>query len=255
VRRVSRSGAPSFKGLKNLCWLRARQLSKLASALSVSWVERREIIFDEGSSPDTAYILLSGVARITCRNRKGRRVVLTVLAPGMILSFPPPVIGIDYNFRCEAVTSCQIGTIDWSVFVEICLGARSTDFKRMAANYVGRWDLVQLRCSNFMSCTLAERLALILLELSDDFGVRDALGARLTITARHKTLAELLGASRPRVSEHLMEFEHKRLIVRRNRQLIVRRDRLESFLLQTRSRNRDEGDSKIGAFGAENVHP
>jgi hypothetical protein len=43
---------------------------------------------------------------------------------------------------------------------------RSVEFKRMAANYVGRWDLVQLRCSNFMSCTLAERLALVLLELS-----------------------------------------------------------------------------------------
>ena len=151
----------------------------------------------------------------------------------MIPSFPQPVVGINYNFHCEAVTNCQVGTIDWGVFVEICLGAGSANFKRLAANYVGRWDAVQLRCSNFMSCTLAERLALILLELSDDFGVRDILGMRLTVNARHKELAELLGASRPRVSEHLMEFEHKGFIVRKNRQLIVKRDRLESFLLQT----------------------
>ena len=244
MRRVSRLGIPSLKGIKNFCWLRAPQLSKLAKALSVSWAEKREIVFDEGSSPDTAYILLSGVARITYRNRKGHRAVLTMLAPGMIPSFPPPVIGINYNFRCEAVTNCQVGTIDWGVLVEICLGAGSADFKRLATNYVGRWDLVELRCSNFMSCTLAERLALILLELGDDFGVRHALGMRLTVRVRHKDLAEMLGASRPRVSEHLMEFEHKRFIVQRNRQLIVKRGRLESFLLQTHSRYRDSAGSQ-----------
>jgi hypothetical protein len=49
--------------------------------LSASWVDERGIIFDEKSSPDTAYILLSGVARITCRNRNGRRAVVLMLAP------------------------------------------------------------------------------------------------------------------------------------------------------------------------------
>ena len=239
MRRASGLGDPNLKELKNLSWLTAPQLSKLTKALSATWVDKRGIIFDEESSRDTAYILLSGVARITCRNRKGRRVQVIVLSPGMIPSFPQPVVGINYNFRCEATTNCQVGAIGWELFIKICLGVRSADFKQLVANYVGRWHAVQLRCSNFMSFTLEERVALILLELSDDFGVRDALGMRLTVKARQKDLAELLGASRPRVSEHLMEFEHKGFIVRKNRQLIVRRDRLEKFLLQTPSNSRD----------------
>ena len=52
------------------------------------------------------------------------------------------------------------------------------------------------------------------------------------VPATHKDLAELVGASRPRVTEYLTSFEHKHLIVRDGRQLIVRRDRLESFLAQ-----------------------
>jgi len=219
-----------LKGLKNISWLTPRQLNKVAGALSVNPTEKRGQIFDEKDNSDCCYILLSGVARITCRNRKGRRAVVVMLAPGMIPSFPLPVVGISYNFRCEAVTNCQVGTIDWGVFVGICLGIGSADFKRLAANYVGRWDLVQLRCSNFMGCSLAERLALILLELSETFGVRDAAGTRLTVPARHKDLAELAGASRPRVTEHLTEFERKRLIIRSKRQVIVKRDRLEDFL-------------------------
>ena len=102
----------------------------------------------------------------------------------------------------------------------------------MAASYSGRWDLVQLRCANFMSCTLEERVALILLELSENFGVLDKQGVRLTVAARHQDFAELVGASRPRVTEYLALFEREHLIVRDGRQLIVRRDRLESFLAQ-----------------------
>lgn len=218
-------------GLKNISWLTARQLSKLAAALSMSPVQKRGIIFNDKGSPDSAYFLLAGIACLTCRNRKGHRAVVMMLAPGMIPCLPPSVLGINYNFRCEAVTDCQIGIVGLERLLEISLGqVASTHFKLMAANYIGQWDLVQLRCSNFMSCTLAERLALLLLELSERFGVRHALGTRLTVKARHRELADLLAASRPRVSEHLMEFESKNLITRRNRQFIVRRDRLESFL-------------------------
>ena len=136
---------------------------------------------------------------------------MSLLGPGMIPSFPSPVFGINHSFRCEAVTDCHVGTIDWDVFVGICLGTGSANFKRLAANYIGRWDLMQLRRSNFVICTLEERLALILLELSDHFGIRDAEGMLLAVPARHKDLAELAGGSRPRITEHLKEFDHKGL--------------------------------------------
>jgi CRP-like cAMP-binding protein len=229
----SSSGTRRLRGLKNISWLTARQLDKLSNALTVSTVEKRGIIIDEKHSHDTAYILLAGVARITCRNRKGLRTLVIMVAPGMIPGFPPPVAGISYNFRCEAVTVCRVGAIELEAFVEISLGVASEDFKRMAASYQGRWDLVQLRCANFMGCTLEERLALILLELAENFGIPDPKGIRLTLPARHRDLAELVGASRPRITEHLITFERRHLISRNSRQLVINRDRLEGFLAQT----------------------
>ena len=233
MRGVRASGTGNLQGLKNIAWLTAHQLERLSAALTVSTMEKRAIIFDENNSPDFACILLRGVARITCRNRKGQRRLVTMVAPGLIPGFPPPVPGISYNFRCEAVTPCQIGTIDLGSFVEISLGIASADFKRLAASYMGRWDLVQLRCANFMSCTLEERLALILLELSENFGVPDGKAVRLTLPARHQDLAELVGATRPRITEYLSLLERKNLISRDKRQLIVYRDQLQSFLEQT----------------------
>ena len=220
----------SLRGLKNISWLTSRQRAKLANALAISRVEKRGIIFDEKNSPEVAYVLLSGIARITCNNRSGARTLVLMVAPGVIPCFPLPVSPIRYNFRCEAVTDCRIGTVTLETFIEIGLGISSAKFKHMAASYSGRWDLVQLRGSNFMGCTLEERVALILLELSENLGVRDPQGVRLTVPATHKDLAELVGASRPRVTEYLTDFERKHLVVRDGRQLIVKRDRLESFL-------------------------
>jgi len=107
-----------------------------------------------------------------------------------------------------------------------------TYVKRIATSYYGRWDPVQLRCSNFMGCTLEERVALTLLEQSENFGVPDEQGMRLMVPATHKDFADLVGASHPRVTEFLTTFERKHMIVRDGRQLIVRRDRLESFLAE-----------------------
>ena len=240
------TGPRKLRGLKNISWLTARQLDRLSNALTVSVVEKRGIVFDEKHSHDTAFILLAGVARITCRNRKGARTLVIMVAPGMVPGFPPPVPGISYNFRCEAVTVCRIGTIELEALVEISLGVASADFKRMAESYLGRWDLVQLRCANFMSCTLEERLALILLELAENFGLPDPKGIRLTLPARHRDLAELVGASRPRITEHLITFERKHLISRNSRQLVVNRDRLESFLAQAHIA---AGDGELGKVG------
>jgi CRP-like cAMP-binding protein len=221
--RASRAaGIRRLRGLKNISWLTTRQLNRLADAIELSRTEKRGIIFDEKSSSESAYVLLSGVART----------LVIMVAPGMIPGVPPAFAGIKYSFRCEAVTECQIGTVSLATFIEIALGIASADFKRMAASYSGRWDLVQLRCSNFMGCSLEERVALILLELSEHFGIRDRQGMRLTVPTRHQDLAELVGASRPRVTEYLTNFERLHLIIRDGRQLIVKRDRLESFLEQ-----------------------
>ncbi|WP_423962021.1 Crp/Fnr family transcriptional regulator [Candidatus Binatus sp.] len=229
---VRPSNARKLRGLKNISWLTARQLDKLYNAMTITIVEKRGIIFDDKHTPNAAYILLSGVARISCRNRKGQRTLVIMVAPGMVPGFPPPVPGISYNFRCEAVTVCRIGAVDLEAFIEISLGVASADFRRLAASYLGRWDLVQLRCANFMSCTLEERLALILLELCENFGVPDPKGVRLTLPARHRDLAELVGASRPRITEHLILFEKKHLISRNRRQLVVNKERVETFLSQ-----------------------
>jgi DNA-binding GntR family transcriptional regulator len=66
------------------------------------------------------------------------------------------------------------------------------------------------------------------------------------LAATHKDIAELVGASRPRVTEYLARFERRHLLVRHGRQMVVRRDLLESFLEQKHSSSKNRRESANG---------
>jgi hypothetical protein len=185
---------------------RARRLRSLKALASISWLTARQ---------------LAKLADSLTVTRHDRRSIIF-----SDKSF------ITYNFRCEAVTMCQTGTIGLNNFVKICLGVESAAFKLLAVSFLGHWDRVQLRRSNLIGCTLEERLALTLLDLSENFGVPDRRGGmRLTLQMRHGDLADLVGASRPRVTEHLLEFAQKHLISQQNRHLVVNREGLKGLLM------------------------
>jgi CRP-like cAMP-binding protein len=226
--------ARSLKALANISWVTAEHLEELAQALSVTRHEKRSTIFSDKHSFEAAHLLLSGVARITCANRKGQRTMAILLSPGLIPAFPTAVTGIFYDFRCEAVTSCEIGTIGLDNFMKICLGIGSADFRKMAASFLGRWDRVHLRCANLIGCTIEERLALTFLDLTENFGVRDQHGGvLLDVPLRQGDLAEMVGASRPRVAEHLRELTRKHLISRKDQRVVVDDKGLKGFLMET----------------------
>ena len=62
---------------------------------------------------------------------------------------------------------------------------------------------------------------MMLLELCSDFGIEDSRGTLLRVAFSQSDLASLVGASRPRVSEHLAQLEREHLVFRQGRQLVV----------------------------------
>jgi len=60
VKAAREADVRNLRGLKNISWLSSRQLNRLAATLSMSTVEKREIIIDDKHSRESAYVLLSG---------------------------------------------------------------------------------------------------------------------------------------------------------------------------------------------------
>jgi CRP-like cAMP-binding protein len=67
-----------------------------------------------------------------------------------------------------------------------------------------------VRYPAFVGLGLSHRLAIMLLELGAEFGVR---GTILGITPSHQMLAEMIGASRPKVSAAMTRFIREGIVL------------------------------------------
>ncbi len=208
-----------------LSWLSLSELTSLVGLLSLANFKRHELIVGEDELATEAHILLTGAANITCLNARGERVTVALVAPGPIPEFPLLPVS-RWSFRCEAYTDCRVGSLGWDRFRSISVDSAQLAFRRFHETNLRQWYRLFLRGSSFLSLDLHERIVLTLLELCSDFGVEESRGTLLKIVVSHKQLANLVGASRPRVTEHLARLEGEGAVVRQGRQLVVCADRL-----------------------------
>lgn len=206
--------------LKALWWLSPSELKLLASALSLSNYKRHALILRDAALARDAHILLSGIARITCRTARNQRVTVALLAPGPIPDFPALPLS-QSGFQCEAYNNCRVGTVSWADFGGITPNAPQSAFRQFHSNDLKQWYRLLLRSSSFLNLGLHERIAIALLELCSDFGVEEARGTLLRVAFSQKDIANLVGASRPRVTEHLARLEREKFMIRQGRQMVV----------------------------------
>ena len=212
--------------LKALSWLSASELGSLAGKLALANFKRPQIILRAAALATDAHILLKGIARITCQSARGERVTIALLPPGPIPEFPSLPFN-RFDLRCEAYNDCRVGTVGWTDFNGITLHHSELAQKKFHQNDLQQWYRLLLRSSSFLSLGLHERITITLLELASDFGIKESRGMLLGASFSHQDLADLVGASRPRVTEHLAQLEREHMVIRQGRHLIVRVKEIE----------------------------
>jgi CRP-like cAMP-binding protein len=215
--------------LKALSWLDTSELRLLAGALATANFKKSQVILDQAALVSEAHILLRGIARVTCQNAHGERVTIAMLAPGPIPGFPSLPLS-QFDFRCEAYNDCRVGSLGWNDFNHITAHGSESAVQKFHESDLQQWYRLLLRSSGFLNLGLHERVALTLLELCSDFGIEESRGTLLRVTFSHKDIAELVGASRPRVSEHLAQLERDQFVLRDGRRLFVQVTKLSDSM-------------------------
>jgi CRP/FNR family cyclic AMP-dependent transcriptional regulator len=235
-----------LRRLQTLAWLSQEQLERLAAATIMRRVNRHETIFFEGEDASSVYLLLSGVAKLTFLSAS-ERILVSLVGPGEIFGVSSLLPVAKRPFRCDAFSDCLVGVTSPQAFVDVTLGVRLEDLSRVLDVTVGRWWGMLLRYTTFLGLALRERLAGALLELGTKFGAEDARGRLLTLKLTHSDLAELVGASRQRITEQLSEFERSGVIIRDGRRLIIVTEQLLAVVQGDKADSSDgEGPKTAG---------
>lgn len=225
--RLRRSGArreliSTLAGVKGLAGLPREKLTVLAERMRVRHFEGRTVIHREGDTRGGyAYILLSGIGRLTCLGRKGGRVLLEVLGPGDIVGLPSLMPYARQDVRCEAFTACQVGKIALKRLVEEVIGLPFDHFKHALRLTSGRWWQLLVRHSIFIEQTLQERVVHALRDLALKLSRGDSGNGTVNIDLTHQELAHLVIASRAKVSACLSQLAVQNVIVQEGRNRII----------------------------------
>ncbi len=223
-KNTTRTDFDLLNRFKPLSFLSPVALHELASDLNSANLRMRQVILHEEALAAGVHILLRGVAKVTCLNAAGHRVAIAILAPGPIPQFVSLPVS-QRDFRCEAHSDCRVGSLSWDRFDVITRAAPQSALRKFHEDNLMQWYRFFAE-----GLDLHERLLLALLQLCSNFGVVESRGTLLRVSLSHKDLAGLVGASRPRVTEHLAELVRQHLLIRQGRQLIVCLDKIESSI-------------------------
>jgi CRP-like cAMP-binding protein len=193
-------------------------------------VKKRESIFAEGERSRQICILLSGIAKLSFLGRDGERVLVSLVGGGEVFGVSSFLSAARRPFRCDAFSECVVGRVDPEEFVGGILRVPFADFSRFMDATVGRWWKWVMRYTTFVGLGLRDRLLVALLELAEKFGVQDSRGTILPLRLTHEDLADLVGASRQRVTEQMNELRRQGVILSEGRHLVLVAGRVHQLL-------------------------
>ena len=209
--------------LRAFDWLRqlgADELGRLQSASTDRTYARGETVFAPETHPHELYLLERGLVRIFRLSSDGGEMTFGYVAPGEVFGELTAFGDFPRESFAVAVHPSHVWTIPAALFRQL-LAERPTLVLEVTRQIGQRMKRIESRVETLVFRDVRSRLAGILCELSEDFGVRRRDGIELDIDVNQRELATLVGATRQSVNACLGELEDAGLIVREGRRLIL----------------------------------
>jgi CRP/FNR family cyclic AMP-dependent transcriptional regulator len=185
-----------FEGLDD------ESLRPLAAVATTRQLVRGEVLFRVGDPAEEIFVVLSGELKDCVVDADGYEVVHFLHGPGMTLG-EPGFFAVDRRRLLEgiAVAPCvviRIGRRELEPFIARHPSIKDRVIEKLASNT--RWQTTMI--SSLISRSLADRLALRLLEMVDS-APELVDGHRVTPKVSQSTLAAMVGVSRENVNRAL----------------------------------------------------
>jgi CRP/FNR family transcriptional regulator len=213
--------------------LSEHDLNELAQVAVPRSYEAGELVFREGDSGDTCFVVRSGAGRVTRRHSDGRVITLTELRPGAIFGELAMFGGETRSASVEVLEPMRAVAILASDLRRLIL--RHPDIAvKMLEGLANRLRAANERIARQSFQTVAGRVASALLGqvqgLSPD-GPDGELGRDVLVRATQAEIAQLAGASRESASRFLAKLERAGLITTGRGKVVVHEpDALRNYI-------------------------
>jgi CRP-like cAMP-binding protein len=204
--------------IKGFSWLACDKREALAAKLKVFPLKSRARVFVSGEGTDNVYLVLRGLVQVGEPDSS----VTSIVGPGEIFGFSALVFDNPGLFYYRAISESYVGTIAADDFVRVIFGVAPQNIT-LLLDFVFKkwWGGAILRMFQSSGLSVEHRLNRALREIGAKIGVRDSRGTILDVPITHQALGELIGASRPKITEAIRKLIRSGKIIREHRRMIL----------------------------------
>ncbi len=188
---------------------------------------RGERVFSTGDPPEFIYLLVAGHVNLMELEENGSERILHIFRPGDI--FGEILFSVERRpFDAIAVDEARIAIMSKATFLEFQRTSPTwaLNFIRLLSD---RLITAERDLAALARTWTRPRLVHLLLKLADTLGRETPQGALITVPVTHEALANMIGASRVRVTSTLSQLAREGLISKQGRLLVIRTEALKTF--------------------------
>ena len=210
--------------------LTPEEQGELQRSSCVQKFDAGETVFRPSGEPKSVYLLVDGAIRIYRLSDKGSEATFGYVQPGEVFGELAALIEVGRESYAEATTPSVVWCIPIDLFRRL-LGWRSGVGIEVSRQLAERLKRIERRVEGLMFHDARRRLAVVLRELADHFGVHRGGGVEIDGDFTQAELATIVGCSRQTLNQCLRELEGLGLAeMKRRRVRLSDLDALREFI-------------------------
>jgi CRP/FNR family transcriptional regulator, cyclic AMP receptor protein len=212
-----------LSSLRRIDWLRELGTTAIQLLQRSGFPKRYaigELIFAPAASPESVYLLETGLARVYRVSEAGCETSFGYVAPGEVFGELPAFGDYPRESFAQAVQASLVWRIAREPFQRL-MASRPSLVLAIAQQMGERLKRVEARVEDLVFRSVRVRVARMLSELAEGFGRRDGDRVVIDIPITQAELATLVGATRQTVNQALGELGKEGLVARRRQRIVL----------------------------------
>lgn len=198
----------------------------MLSSYSNKHFEKDQVIFSEGETVDTVYIITSGKVKLYKVSEDGKDIILNILHEGDIFCEDSLFTERTQTYNAMAIEETSLETYDKSELENLILKQPKIAIKIIKA-IRQKLDWYTDQITDFGIKNVRGRLENTLLRIARDHGKATEKGLLVDLRLTHEDLASLVGASRVMVTNELKQLRKDKVLYNEDRRFIVNVKKIE----------------------------
>jgi CRP/FNR family transcriptional regulator, cyclic AMP receptor protein len=191
-------------------------------------VDAQQSIYATGDEDDSLYLIESGQVKLSMASAGGKDCLLAIYTVGEVFG-ESCLTGSGKRF--ESAIAMRPTSVRRATRREFLAEVdRAAAFETLLRHVASRLAERQTAVFDLVTTASERRLAKVLLTFAEKLGTPDGPFLRLGQSVSHEELSQIVGTTRPRVTEFMQRFRIAGLIETSGRSISVHRQRIREFL-------------------------